>query len=63
MTEVCTAFKSKINNSFMKKYALQKTYQTLSTDQIKIIAKQILVALQFIYSKGLFYGESLARPF
>lgn len=41
----------------MKKYSLQKTYQTLPIHLIKQIGKKILLALQFIYSKGLFYGH------
>lgn len=51
-------FKSKINNNYLKKYSLPKTApQPIATGKIKEIGKKILLALQFIYSKGLFYGH------
>jgi serine/threonine protein kinase len=49
--------KSKINLNYLRKYSLQKTYQTMQINQIKQIGKKILLALQFLYSKGIFYGH------
>ena len=53
--------KTKINTNFMKKYSNQKTpnqtFQMMNLNTIKTICKKILLALQFIYSKGLFYGN------
>lgn len=48
---------TKINTNFLKKYGLQKSYQQLNTQTIKQISKKVLLALEFIYSKGLFYGH------
>ena len=41
----------------MKKYSHQKSQPTLNISMIKIISKKIMLALQFIYSKGLYYGH------
>ncbi len=45
----------------MKKYSNQKTpnqpFQMMNLGTIKSICKKILLALQFIYSKGLFFGS------
>jgi PX domain-containing protein kinase-like protein len=41
----------------LKKYGLQKSYQQLNPQTIKQISKKVLLALEFIYSKGLFYGH------
>lgn len=45
----------------MKKYSNPKVanqnYQMMNPTQIKTICKKILLALQFVYSKGLFYGH------
>ena len=52
--------KVKINSNYMKKYSKstnQNNYQMMNLNLIKIITKKILLALQFIYSKGLFYGH------
>lgn len=53
--------RTKINTNFMKKYSNQKTpnqtFQMMNLNTIKTICKKILLALQFIYSKGLFYGH------
>lgn len=54
-------FKTKINLHFMKKYsnpkATNSNYQMMNPNLIKQICKKLLLALQFIYSKGLFYGH------
>jgi serine/threonine protein kinase len=41
----------------MKKYAVQKKYQAFPVDLLKQVAKKILLALQFIHSKGLSHGH------
>lgn len=45
----------------MKKYSksTNQNYQMMNLNLIKIITKKILLALQFIYSKGLFYGKRI----
>lgn len=48
---------TKITSNYMKKYSHQKSPPTISHDLIKVLGKKILLALQFIYSKGLFYGH------
>lgn len=43
----------------MKKYSRkEKTPPTLNISIIKIVSKKIMLALQFIYSKGLYYGQN-----
>lgn len=43
----------------MKKYSRkEKTPPTLNIGIIKIVSKKIMLALQFIYSKGLYYGKN-----
>jgi PX domain-containing protein kinase-like protein len=50
-------FKTKIKNSYLKKYSLQKSYKAIDISLIKSWSKQILETLNFIYSKGFFYGH------
>ena len=51
--------KSKINSNYLKKYALQKNYLSIPLNLIKQISKKILLALQFLYSKNLYFGKIL----
>lgn len=48
---------TKITSNYMKKYAHQKSPPTMNHNLIKVLCKKIMLALQFIYSKGLFYGH------
>jgi PX domain-containing protein kinase-like protein len=41
----------------LKKYSVQKKYQTFPIDTFKQIAKRLLLTIQFIHSKGLFHGH------
>ena len=50
-------FKTKIKNNYLKKYSLQKSYKPIEINQIKSWSKQILETLNFIHSKGFFYGH------
>ena len=43
--------------SYLRKYSVPKKYQTFPIEQLKQIAKRILLALQFIHCKGLFHGH------
>ncbi len=49
--------KTKITSNYLKKYSYQKSAPAINSNLIKVISKKILVALQFIYSKGLFFGH------
>ena len=50
--------KTKVNTHYLTKYALpKKPYQTPNVEAIKRIAKQILVALHYLHTKGLAYGH------
>lgn len=57
--------RTKINSNYMKKYSNSKisnpNYQMMNLNQVKVICKKILLALQFIYSKGLFYGKFIKK--
>ena len=49
--------KTKVTSHYMKKYSQQKSLPTINLGLIKVLSKKILISLQFIYSKGLFYGK------
>lgn len=48
---------SKIKQSFMKKYSLKKSFNTLKLSQIKLFSRQILETIQFLHNKGLPHGH------
>jgi len=48
---------TKVTSHYMKKYSQQKSLPTINLSLIKVLSKKILISLQFIYSKGLFYGH------
>ena len=49
---VCNVSSAKqaLQTSFLKKYAVQKSYRTMSLEQVRHVSRQILLALNFIYN-------------